>query len=92
MIRSFADKETAALFHSERSRRFAAIARVALRKLIQMNQASKLRDLAVPPGNHLEGLRGDLEGLHAIRINDQWRIVFRWTEYGPEEVRITDYH
>lgn len=92
MIRSFADKETAALFHSERSRRFAAFARVALRKLIQMNQAVTLGDLAVPPGNRLEALQGDLAGLHAIRINEQWRITFRWTAYGPEQVRITDYH
>ena len=92
MIRSFADKETATLFHSERSRRFGPFTRVALRKLIQMNQASTLGDLAVPPGNHLERLQGDLAGLHAIRINDQWRIVFRWTEYGPEQVRIIDYH
>lgn len=92
MIRSFADKETATLFDSERSRRFAAFARVALRKLIQMNQASTLGDLAVPPGNHLEALQGDLAGLHAIRINNQWRIVFRWTKYGPEQVRIIDYH
>ena len=92
MIQSFSDKETAALFRSERSRRFAAFARVALRKLIQMNQARTLGDLAVPPGNHLEALRGDLAGLHAIRINDQWRIVFRWTAYGPEQVRIIDYH
>ena len=92
MILSFADKETASLFHSERSRRFAAFARVAVRKLIQMNQAVTLGDLAVPPGNHLEALQGDLAGLHAIRINDQWRIVFRWTAYGPEQVRITDYH
>ena len=92
MIQSFADKETAALFISERSRRFAAFARVALRKLIQLNQARTLGDLAVPPGNHLEALQGDLVGLHAIRINGQWRIVFRWTKRGPEQVRITDYH
>ena len=92
MIQSFADKETAALFLSERSRRFAAFARVALRKLIQLNQARALGDLAVPPGNHPEALQGDLVGLHTIRINDQWRIVFRWTKRGPEQVRITDYH
>lgn len=92
MIRSSADKETAGLFLSERSRRFAAFARVALRKLIQMNQTRTLGDLAVPPGNQLEALQGDLAGLHSIRINEQWRIVFRWTGHGPEEVRITDYH
>ena len=92
MIQSFADKETAALFLAERSRRFAAFARVGLRKLIQLNQACTLGDLAVPPGNHLEALQGVLAGLHAIRINDQWRIVFRWTDHGPEQVRIIDYH
>ncbi len=92
MIRSFADKETENLFRSERNRRFAAISRVALRKLIQMNQARLLSDLAVPPGNRLEGLRGALSGFHSIRINAQWRIIFRWTDAGPEQVAIIDYH
>ena len=92
MIQSFADRETAVLFHSAKSRRFAAIARIALRKLIQMNQARTLGDLAVPPGNRLENLRGDYAGFHSIRINDQWRIVFRWTVHGPEQVSIVDYH
>ena len=92
MIQSFADKDTATLFHSEKSQRFGAVARVALRKLVQMNHAQTLGDLAVPPGNQLEALRGDLMGFHAIRINDQWRIVFRWTGNGPEQVRIVDYH
>ncbi|MCY4487317.1 MAG: type II toxin-antitoxin system RelE/ParE family toxin [Deltaproteobacteria bacterium] len=92
MIQSFADKDTATLFYSEKSRRFAAIARVALRKLVQMNHAQTLGDLAVPPGNQLEALQGDLTGFHSIRINDQWRIVFRWTGNGPEQVRIVDYH
>lgn len=92
MIRSFADKDTEELFESENNRRFAALSRVALRKLIQMNQARTLSDLAVPPGNRLEALRGDLLGFHSIRINDQWRIVFRWTNSGPEQVAIADYH
>ncbi len=92
MIQSFADKATEELFHSETSRRFAAVSRVALRKLIQMNQARTLNDLAVPPGNRLESLWGDLAGFHSIRINDQWRIVFQWTEYGPARVAIVDYH
>ena len=92
MIQSFADKDTEELFNSEKNRRFNAIARVALRKLIQMNQAHALFDLAVPPGNRLEALRGDLAGFHSIRINDQWRIVFRWTDSGPEQVAIVDYH
>jgi proteic killer suppression protein len=70
---------------------FHVVARVALRKLMQMNRAGRLTDLAVPPGNRLEVLRGDSAGLHSIRINDQWRIVFRWTECGPAEVRIMDY-
>lgn len=92
MIQSFADRHTEELFHKEMSRRFSAIARVALRKLIQMNRARVLQDLAVPPGNRLEGLKGDREGFHSIRINDQWRITFRWTEQGPAEVAIVEYH
>lgn len=92
MIQSFADKDTEVLFRTEKNRRFNAIARVALRKLIQMNRAGVLGDLAVPPGNRLEALRGDLAGLHSIRINQQWRIIFRWTEQGPAEVAIVDYH
>lgn len=92
MIQSFADADTERLFQEERSRRFSTIARVALRKLIQMNRAQVLQDLAVPPGNRLEALKGNLAGRHSIRINDQWRIVFRWTEQGPAEVAIMDYH
>ncbi len=92
MIQSFSDRDTQELFEREANRRFSAIARVALRKLFQMNHAVGLADLAVPPGNRLEALKGNLSGLHAIRINDQWRIVFRWTESGPAEVVIRDYH
>ena len=92
MIQSFADVDTQQLFREEKNRRFAAIARVALRKLMQMNRAAQLADLAVPPGNPLEPLRGNLSGFHSIRINDQWRLVFRWTESGPAEVAIMDYH
>jgi proteic killer suppression protein len=92
MILSFADADTEQLFQTERNRRFAAIARVALRKLIQLNQAGALQDLAVPPGNRLEALKGDLSGFHSIRVNDQWRIVFHWTARGAEEVAIVDYH
>ena len=92
MIQSFADRDTAELFYSERSQRFANVVRVALRKLIQINRALVLSDLAVPPGNRLEPLRGDWSGFHSIRINDQWRIVFRWGESGPEQVAIVDYH
>lgn len=92
MIQSFANPDTEELFHEEKNRRFAAIARVALRKLYQLNRAGLLSDLAVPPGNRLEALKGNLAGMHAIRINDQWRIVFRWTDSGPAEVAIADYH
>jgi proteic killer suppression protein len=60
--------------------------------LVQLNHAGALGDLASPPGNQLEALKGDLAGRHSIRINDQWRIVFRWSRGGPEEVEITDYH
>lgn len=92
MILSFADADTEQLFNEEKNRRFAQIARVALRKLIQMNRARQLLDLSVPPGNRLEALRGDLAGFHSIRVNDQWRIVFRWTPHGPEDVAMVDYH
>jgi toxin HigB-1 len=92
MIISFGDKDTEELFQTERNRRFAAIARVAARKLTAVNAAEQLLDLAVPPGNRLEALKGKGESWHAIRINDQWRIVFRWTEKGPESVTIVDYH
>lgn len=92
MIQSFADSDTESLFHEEKNRRFSSIARVALRKLIQMNRALLLSDLAIPPGNRLEALRGNLAGFHSLRINDQWRIVFRWTDSGPAAVAIVDYH
>lgn len=62
------------------------------RKLVQLNAAGSLDDLALPPGNRLEALRGDLKGCHSIRINDQWRIVFRWRDTGPDDVEIMDYH
>lgn len=68
------------------------IVKVARRKLVQLDGATQLGDLAAPPGNRLEALRGDLEGKHSIRINDQWRIVFQWTDAGPEQVEIVDYH
>ena len=92
MIESFSDRDTEDLFRTETNRRFASISRVALRKLIQMNQAGSLDDLKVPPGNRLEALKGRLAGFHSIRVNDQWRIVFRWTIAGPAGVAIVDYH
>lgn len=92
MIQSFADRDTEELFETEENLRYAAITRVALRKLIQLNQANNLRDLASPPGNRLKALAGRRSGFHSIRINDQWRIVFRWTDSGPKQVAIVDYH
>lgn len=92
MIQSFSDRDTGELFRTEANRRFHSIARVALRKLIQMNQAGKLDDLMVPPGNRLEALKGRFAGFHSIRVNDQWRIIFRWEDAGPCDVAIVDYH
>ena len=96
MIVSFGDTATEDLYHGRRTsrvRRFPPeVARVALRKLDLIEAAHELRDLRAPPGNRLEALRGDLAGFHSIRVNDQWRIVFCWTDRGAEEVRLTDYH
>ena len=92
MIRSFGDKRTRALFRDEIVRDFGGIARRAKRKLEAVNAASRLEDLSVPPSNRLERLRGKLKGYHSIRINDQWRIIFRWLEGEPHDVRIVDYH
>ena len=92
MILSFGDKETEQLFRTEQSRSFGQIARVAARKLTAVHSAENLQDLAVPPGNCLEALRGRGSGWHSIRINKQWRIIFRWTDKGPEKVEIVDYH
>jgi len=71
---------------------WSGVARVAARKLDMLDYAHELRDLKSPPGNRLEALKGDLAGFHSIRINDQWRVVFRWTENGPVDVDIGDYH
>ena len=81
-----------ALFARERSRRFGAIERQARRKLLMLDAAQVLDDLRRPPGNRLEALRGDRAGSHSIRINDQWRICFVWTQAGPQNVKIVDYH
>jgi len=70
----------------------ASLARVARRKLIMVDAAAFLEALNSPPGNRLEALKGDLAGKYSIRINDQWRVVFRWTDAGPEDVEIIDYH
>jgi proteic killer suppression protein len=92
MIRSFADKHTESLFRDERARRFEGIARSAKRKLEALNAASRLEDLTIPPSNRLEKLKGNLKGFYSIRINDQWRVIFKWIDGEPHEVGIVDYH
>lgn len=93
MIKSFADRETERLFSGMPTRRLPAdLLRVALRKLIQVNAAASLDFLRVPPGNRLEALRGNRAGQHSIRINDQWRVCFRWHDGNAYEVEIVDYH
>ena len=93
MIRSFADRETALIWSGVRSRRLPPdIQAVALRKLRLLNQARSSDDLRVPPGNRLEMLHGDRAGPFSGRINDQWRSCFSWTEGGPADVEIVDYH
>lgn len=91
-IRSFRCTETEALYAGESSRRFRNIESVAQRKLQMLDAAAELRDLRAPPGNRLEALSGDRAGQHSIRINEQWRICFEWTENGPIRVEIVDYH
>ena len=80
------------MFNGNRVARFANIQTIAMRKLAMLNQAGRLDDLRVPPGNRLEALKGDRAGQHSIRVNDQFRVCFRWTEAGPEDVEIVDYH
>jgi len=92
MIRSFKCKDTQALFDSGKCRRFSAFRKVALRKLDQLDNVSLLKSLAIPPGNRLEALTGDRLGQVSIWINEQWRLCFRWTDDGPEDVEIVDYH
>jgi toxin HigB-1 len=96
LIISFADKATEALFHGETGkaiRRIPSDVRsVAVRKLDMVNAAQELKDLRVPPGNRLEALKGELKGRHSIRINDQWRVTFRWENGDAHDVEIDDYH
>ena len=92
MIQSFGDKISEALFNDERVRQFEGIARRAKRKLEALNAASRLDDLMIPPSNRLERLKGDLKEFHSIRINDQWRVIFKWIDGEPHKVRILDYH
>jgi proteic killer suppression protein len=94
-IQTFARKEVEAFFLTGRAPRregWSSAANIAKRKLDMLDYASVLSDLASPPGNRLEALRGDLKGLYSLRINDQWRIIFRWTVDGPAKVDICDYH
>lgn len=93
MIQSFVDEQTEKVWRRERVKKFHPdLQRVALRKLAILDAAETLSDLRIPPGNRLEKLSGDREGQYSIRVNDQWRICFRWTKAGPEDVAITDYH
>jgi proteic killer suppression protein len=92
MIRSFRCADTRALADGVRVPRFVSIEKVARRKLQQLKIATTIQDLRVPPGNRLEALTRDRRGQHSIRINDQWRICFAWSDAGPEGVEIVDYH
>lgn len=94
-IQSFASPDVERFFRDGRTPRragWASVSRIAARKLDMLDYAGALTDLNSPPGNRLEALRGDLRGLHSIRVNDQWRIVFRWTASGPADVDVRDYH
>jgi len=93
VIQSFADAETEKLYRGIPSRRLPQdLQSVMHRKLVMINAAAKLQDLRVPPGNRLEALKGGRKRRHSIRVNQQWRVCFRWTESGPADVEIVDYH
>ena len=93
MIRGFKDKETEKVFNGRFSKNLPQdIQRVAERKLIMLHKAATLNDLRIPPSNRLEALKGNRKGQHSIRINDQWRICFRWKAGDAHDVEITDYH
>lgn len=92
MIKSFGDKRTERLFHDAVVREFHGVARRAKRKLEALHAAARLEDLRVPASNRLEKLRGDLKEFYSIRINEQWRIVFKWIDNNAHEVAIRDYH
>lgn len=93
MIKGFKDKMVKAVFDGENPKGFPSdILKVARRKLRYLNAATQLADLRAPPGNRLEALKGDRAGQHSIRINDKFRVCFKWTPEGPTEVEITDYH
>ncbi|MCX2686055.1 MULTISPECIES: type II toxin-antitoxin system RelE/ParE family toxin [unclassified Pseudomonas] len=92
MIQAFSCADTEALFTTGKTRRWSDIKSVAERKLAMLDAATELRDLRSPPGNRLEQLSGNRAGQHSIRVNDQWRVCFIWTENGPANVEIVDYH
>ncbi len=93
MLQSFADPDSEKVWRRERVSKFhPELQRIALRKLTLLNAAVTLLDLRVPPGNRLEKLSGNREGQYSIRVNEQWRICFRWSDSGPHDVSITDYH
>lgn len=93
MIRSFADRDSERLFRREPVRKWSPDAqRAALRKLVVLDAAESLEDLRIPPGNRLERLSGDRRGQHSIRVNDQWRVCFRWQSRDAFDVEIVDYH
>jgi toxin HigB-1 len=93
VIRSFADREAEKIWRGERSRRLpAGIQQTARRKLRMLNAAAGLDDLRIPPANRLEALKGERKGQYSIRINDQWRICFRWNDGAASDVEIVDYH
>jgi proteic killer suppression protein len=94
-IRSFVRKPVEDFFltgNAPRRERWASAAGIVKRKLDMIDYANALNDLASPPGNRLEALRGDLKGFHSVRVNDQWRVVFKWTPDGPDSVDVVDYH
>ena len=92
MIYSFKDADTRELYETGVNRRFSSVARVALRKLDMIAAATTVETLRVPPGNHLEQLHGDRAGQWSIRVNDKWRVCFRWSGTNAEDVEIVDYH
>lgn len=92
MIVNFADRDTESIAHGYHVKQFDSFARIARRKLRQLEIANSIQDLRIPPGNRLEKLTGNRDGQWSMRINDQFRICFRWTAAGPADVEIVDYH